>query len=293
MSTYNAKRLQRITVLAALLAIVLLGSFATSANAATQHCPDHNGHPNKYNSNSNSLVLPEGVEFCVKAGPYATGKLIADGVRSLSDFVTDENIRVGRGNVPNVSYYITYNDPVVTIDPIPENPGHENEPELTPPPVIETPSNPELESELPSEKYNRDCYSGPDLGSVEFEEAEQWQEWHKENCVQQPDIRDCADAEIPVYNDEGEFVRCDPTPEPKDELKEEPELGPATVYEQDETEELEEEVLEVEDALVIPTRVDAGTGGELPATGVPAWVLTLMAFGLMFAGATVLSYSKE
>jgi len=94
------------------LMIGLLGLMATPALALTEHCPDHDGHPGKIESGAagNDVVLPAGTEFCVKAGPFATGVLIADGTTTLLQYVEQAGITVGEGdeNVPDVSYYVVY-----------------------------------------------------------------------------------------------------------------------------------------------------------------------------------------
>ncbi|MFA9432534.1 hypothetical protein [Egicoccus sp. AB-alg2] len=120
--TATRTRARLVLLLAMLLTLGLLGSTVGSSTALAtgkdtkdkdfaRHCPDHHGHPGKIENGKklNDYVPKKGTIFCVKAGPYATGKLKADGKRTLHEYVRDAGIRVGNGkNVPDVSYVVIY-----------------------------------------------------------------------------------------------------------------------------------------------------------------------------------------
>jgi len=117
-----------LSVFAFLLLIAAWTLFpADPALSATEHCPNHQDG-GKVEGQNNVEVLDAGTEFCVKAGTFATGLLVADGTTSLIEYVEDSGITVGNGNVPDVSYYVVYTTP----EPEPE-------PEPTPDEPVEQP----------------------------------------------------------------------------------------------------------------------------------------------------------
>ena len=134
--------------LIALAAVVLAALFLPAeARAATEHCPDHQLYP-KFEGGDYDAHIPEaGTVLCVKAGPYATGELTADGARTLRDYVRDAGIRVGAGNVPGVSYFVVYKTPEVELPPLPEPPAPAPEPEPDPTPDPEPTPEPSPEPE--------------------------------------------------------------------------------------------------------------------------------------------------
>jgi hypothetical protein len=123
----HTQTVRRRSSLALLVALAFFGSLLISGEAlaqgppdhavgGTEHCPDHRGHPGKVDSGKagNDVVVAKGTVFCVKAGPYSTGKLSAMvGGKTLLEYVEDAGIRVGRHgkNVPDVSYYVVYKEP--------------------------------------------------------------------------------------------------------------------------------------------------------------------------------------
>jgi hypothetical protein len=87
----------------ALFSLLLSMLTATAVMAKTEHCPDHNGNPNKVeNGNLNGVVLESGTVFCVKASNEATGLLTSDGATTLREYAADNGID------HDVSYYVTY-----------------------------------------------------------------------------------------------------------------------------------------------------------------------------------------
>lgn len=55
----------------------------------------------------NTTVLDAGTLVCIKGGPSATGIIVADGTSNLRQLL-GHYVTVGTGNVPDVSYYMTY-----------------------------------------------------------------------------------------------------------------------------------------------------------------------------------------
>jgi hypothetical protein len=101
----------------AVLALGLVGLMGAPASAqATEHCPDHEGHPGKVeatNSELNDVVLPAGTLFCIKAGTDATsestGILESDGETTLCEYLIQAGIVDGTGeDCRDVSYYVVY-----------------------------------------------------------------------------------------------------------------------------------------------------------------------------------------
>lgn len=103
---------------AALAAVVLAAATLAPVQAATEHCPAGGA---KYQASDNPeadfnlIVLDLGTQFCVKAGNEATGILIADGVKPLTDYLQLMGIVGGDGLGRDVSYYVIY--PEVTPSP--------------------------------------------------------------------------------------------------------------------------------------------------------------------------------
>lgn len=158
-------------LLATLIAVLAIGGWnMVSASATTQHCPDHNVSPNvkdQSGADDNGLVPVEGTVICIKAGPYATDKIVADGETSLKEYVKEAGITVGKKkNTPDVSYWVTYPgekphdecediegdqpegydcdpeepeidcDDITTPDQVPEDCPQPEEPETEEPPVL-------------------------------------------------------------------------------------------------------------------------------------------------------------
>ena len=109
----------RRTLAAVLSAAVLLVAFSAPVAAKSQHCPDKN-HPSKVErGNMNDVVLAAGTIVCVKGSTDATGKVVADGIKTLEQIL---------GNGHDVSYYIVYGtadidlgeprQPVVPVKPV-------------------------------------------------------------------------------------------------------------------------------------------------------------------------------
>ena len=111
--------LYRLVAVAGLIAAgSLLGS--TVGAQATDHCPDHQGHPGKVeltDDSTYSVTLPDGTEFCVKAGTGASGKLTSDGNEWTVDWLNRG------GQTPAISYYVIYSEPG---DPGNGDPGNGN-----------------------------------------------------------------------------------------------------------------------------------------------------------------------
>lgn len=118
--------MSKLTMLFMAALLVFVGATGAVAQA-TEHCPEHNNHPDKIESSDDNYVPPVDALMCVKAGPYATGQVVADGTRALTDYVRDAGIRVGNDNVPGVSYYIVYSTPPPDNgeDPVEEPPVEE------------------------------------------------------------------------------------------------------------------------------------------------------------------------
>ena len=95
----------------AVLVAIVVGLMAAPAGAIpppTMHCAG--GWQYKVNavgSELDSVVLPAGTEFCVKAGTENSSFITADGTTSLGEYVTWLN---GGGQTPNVSYYVVYRE---------------------------------------------------------------------------------------------------------------------------------------------------------------------------------------
>ena len=75
----------------------------------------------------------------------------------------------------------------------------------------------------------------------------------------------------------------EPTPEPEEPVEDEPVTE--TPDEPTERQETTQPVEEPEDEEIpLPTAVEAGSGGELPVTGMPLWLYAMMAVGLALLG---------
>ena len=174
-------------IIGAMAAAMLLATLAIPAMASTEHCPGHQGHDGKVEGENNDLVLDAGTEFCVKAGPYATSVLTADGETSLIEYVEQEGLTVGEGgggNVPDVSYYIVYangnggNEEPNGEEPNGEEPGEEAPQEEAPEEVTEeapeevTEEAPEEEGQVLAEEH--DAEEAPqEVASQELERTEE------------------------------------------------------------------------------------------------------------------------
>ena len=142
------------TLIRGLTAALLIAGGATAmsgtASAATEHCPDHNGHPNKVQVgesgfdiyvSGNAVTFPSGTVFCVKSATEASGKVTSDG----SPFILNRH---------DVSYFIVYSapgyePPVTTTPPVTTDPPTETtDPPVTTDPPIET-TIPEVEISTP------------------------------------------------------------------------------------------------------------------------------------------------
>lgn len=104
--------MRKLTAVAIILFGVLVGGVA---QAATEHCPDGT----KTEGTHNSVVLPVGTEFCVKASNETTGVLISDGEHSLIWYVEESGIVNGQGNPHDVSYYVVYQTTTTTTTEVP------------------------------------------------------------------------------------------------------------------------------------------------------------------------------
>jgi hypothetical protein len=95
----------RLVAVAGLIAAgSLLGT--TVGAQATDHCPDHHGHPGKVeNVNSPSHDFAEGTVFCVKAGTFATG--IIDDWGGGTYTTPAEWHPLGKEPI-DISYYVIY-----------------------------------------------------------------------------------------------------------------------------------------------------------------------------------------
>jgi hypothetical protein len=88
----------------------LVGVGAT-VSATTEHCPNHEGNPGKVEVASDfgdTIVLPAGTEFCVKAAQQASGVLVSDGSPWTVTWLNQG------GRVPGISYYVVYGAPAPT-----------------------------------------------------------------------------------------------------------------------------------------------------------------------------------
>jgi LPXTG-motif cell wall-anchored protein len=79
--------------------------FGGVASAATEHCPSGG---TKTEGTHNGVVLSAGTQFCVKASNEATTVLVADGSKSLIEYVLGAGIVNGQGKAHDVSYYVVY-----------------------------------------------------------------------------------------------------------------------------------------------------------------------------------------
>ena len=124
--------LYRLVAVAGLIAAgSLLGS--TVGAQATDHCPDHQGHPGKVeltDDSTYSVTLPDGTEFCVKAGTGARGKLTSDGNEWTVNWLNRG------GPTPAISYYVIYSEPG---DPGNGDPGNGDNGNGNGPPEVEIP----------------------------------------------------------------------------------------------------------------------------------------------------------
>lgn len=124
----SATRRKTATVVAlAVLALSVLVPVSAVADAAEQHCPGANeAHApsvpegyvalDKIEAHGTELngAVSDADYVCVKGGPYASGIVEPDG-RSLQQILEDAGITVGDGNVPDVSYYMTYARPTMDV----------------------------------------------------------------------------------------------------------------------------------------------------------------------------------
>ncbi len=129
------RALQRIVAVAGLIAAgSLLGT--TVGAQATEHCPEHQGHPGKVeNVGTPSVDFEAGTTFCVKAGPYATGYIT--NWEGGTYTTPSEWHPLGKEPI-DISYYVIYETPE------PETPEPETPEPETPEP--ETPVTPEPET---------------------------------------------------------------------------------------------------------------------------------------------------
>jgi hypothetical protein len=128
----------RRTVTLVMAFVMMLGMFIIPASASSetdQQCPgavDENSQnyvpvPDGYEivldndttetypqSERNDTILPEGTLVCIKGGPSSTGIVAADGTSTLKQLL-GQYVTVGQGNVPDVSYYMTYRK--IQVDP--------------------------------------------------------------------------------------------------------------------------------------------------------------------------------
>lgn len=124
----RATRRKTATVVAlAVVVLSVLVPVSALADAAEQHCPGANeahapavpegyvalGKVEAHGTELNGDVS-DAAYVCVKGGPYASGIVEPDG-RTMYEILADAGITVGTGNVPDVSYYMTYARPTVDV----------------------------------------------------------------------------------------------------------------------------------------------------------------------------------
>jgi hypothetical protein len=121
------------TVLGASAALALLFTILVwPVMATTEHCPT--GGTKYENGAFNSIVLHAGTQFCVKGSVDATGILVADGQKTLVDYL---------GSGHDVSYYVVYEGvtpsatPPITPSP---SPSQSPTPSVTPVPSATPPA---------------------------------------------------------------------------------------------------------------------------------------------------------
>jgi hypothetical protein len=123
----------------AILGLILaIGAAGMATADATEHCPDHNGHPGKVEGgNLNDIKPAAGTLVCVKGSTDATGILTADGKTTLFDMLD---------NGHDVSYYVIYEEATPSETPSPSStpsptpsPTQSSTPSPTPSPTA-TPS---------------------------------------------------------------------------------------------------------------------------------------------------------
>jgi LPXTG-motif cell wall-anchored protein len=124
----RATRRKTATVVAlAVLALSVVVPVSALADAAEQHCPGANAaHApavpegyvvlDKIEAHGTELdeVVSDAAFVCVKGGPFASG-IVEPAGRTLEQILEDAGITVGTGNVPGVSYYMTYARPTVDV----------------------------------------------------------------------------------------------------------------------------------------------------------------------------------
>lgn len=100
------------------MAAFLVASPGRVAEAEVSHCPDGGVKIEGNASELNEVVLVEGTSFCVKAGPGNTGIRVADGAKTLCDYLIEAGIEGGNsGTCKDVSYYRVYSTPTPTPTP--------------------------------------------------------------------------------------------------------------------------------------------------------------------------------
>ena len=115
---------------AAISAAVLMTRNAGADQPVDLHCPSGGTKTEANGPDLNEFVPDERTSFCVKSGrgdndQFNTGKLVADGVKTLCDYLIDNDIRDGGGDTcKDVSYYTVYSTttptPIPTVTPTPE-----------------------------------------------------------------------------------------------------------------------------------------------------------------------------
>ena len=89
--------------------------FAGATFAVTEHCPDGWTDKDESGADDNDVVLAAGTEFCVKAENEATGKLVADGVTTLQEYLEEAGIVDGSGEQGrDVSHWVVYETTTTT-----------------------------------------------------------------------------------------------------------------------------------------------------------------------------------
>jgi len=124
----------------------------------------------------------------------------------------------------------------------------------------------------------RDCFEGPDPGSDEWEQADEWREWWEANC------QDCPTDGTPCHEDHDELCTdFEDAPFCRGDSDQDDEV----IVAEEDTQVGQVEVAGTEEGHEVVASATS-TVEELPATGLHTLLLTLLGLSLIAGGTTAL-----